>query len=99
MKTAQCQWQRYVSLFVFVLLNTTTTKKLVGGTFSSRVCLTKLMRYEILENFFLSPQIQQQKDFSSLLNTTRALPFLSSKHCVVLFSVRDVFLIFHSFNV
>jgi hypothetical protein len=33
------------------------------------------------------------------LNTTRALPFLSSKHCVVLFSVRDVFLIFHSFNV
>ena len=84
-KTAQCQWQRYVSLLVLVLLNTTITELFVGGT---RVVACVFlswwdMKWKISSFSFFPPK-WQQKDFSSLLNTTRALLFVSSKHCTLL---------------
>ena len=80
-KTAQCQFQRYASLFV---LNVEHHHQKVGGWYVFVVvCLTtKLMRYEILENFFLSPQIQQQKDFEHHARTS--FPIIETLCCTLL---------------
>ena len=81
-------------VLVLILLNVEHHHRVGGWYARCCVCLRNWwdMKWKISSFSFFPPK-WQQKDFSTLLNTTRALLFVSSKNCVVLFSVRDVFLV------